>query len=359
MEINVEDFHINDVTEQEDLNKAVFETVVTGGDIEKNYSVEYGITTGTQVAFIGAMDDVGSAKSGCGGEEEDAVIKFTDKKWEVNKVGFLLSYCEDELPQMLKILKRKIHESPERYNVIEDDVEKLITAQIELAVKKLINRMAWIGDKTADHVSNGGSFTNGAALKRINVIDGLLKRLDSEVPAENKVTIPENAEATKNAQLTLADDRALKVFREMYNKITPEMWTDFEENGGFSDLMYRVSPELVRNWENFMEDKALATSLLTKAEDGVTKHSYRGIPIKAKHDVSVNLKKWKDNGTKWDRPLFAILGAKDNMPIAFGEKEAFKKLKIWFDNKEEKVYFRCSFDIGAMIIEEDKVIYAR
>lgn len=355
MEFNAEDFNINDKTEEADLNKAVFETVITGGDIDQNFEIEYEVINGKQIAYMSAMDDIGVESSDCGNDEETAVVKFTDQHWETATIEGLLVFCAKDLNPMLKILKTIKKDGLERYNIIGSEIEKVITGHIEVAIKKMMNRIYWFADRNADIIDNGGSFKNGTKLKLFTMLNGILKRLDTEVPTENAFTISENSKATTLEQLTLADGRSLEIFRKLYNTITPEMWEAHSEGKPF---LIQVTPEIIKNWHDLLEDKSLAFTL-NQTEEKVTNYSYRGIPIKVKHDIASNLKRYKTNGVKLDRPNIALLTFKENMPLGLTSKEAFKQLEVWYDKNSQKVKFRFSFDMGMAVIEPEKVILAR
>ena len=68
--------------------------------------------------------------------------------------------------------------------------------------------------------------------------------------------------------MALASDRALQVFRYLYNNIDPRAHV-------IPGLAYQVTRSLWNNWNDFLEDKSLVFAL-QRAEDGSTKASYRG-----------------------------------------------------------------------------------
>ena len=221
-----------------------------------------------------------------------------------------------------------------------EEMQLVIIPKLEQAMVKMLNRLAWFGDKNADNISGGGVIKNGVDVKYFNSIDGLWKQIFAEIPttASNYVAIAKNAEASY-ANQALAADTALGIFRAMFNKIDARFFEAISEG---AQPEFLVTRELYQNWQDQLEDKSLVFTL-AEAKEGVNSLSYRGIPIKIRHDWDSNIRAYQDNGTKWNLPHRALLTVMENIPIGTLSTEDFNNLESWYEKKDKANYI--DFDL--------------
>ena len=299
--------------EVDDVSKAIFENVITEGDLSESHEIETGITMKTQIAFIGNPGLVGKKQTDCDREIDDFVIPVTEKFWELVLLGVRLKHCATDLNPLLKLFKKATKINPDFYDRIGSQELGVVVSKLEYALKQMLNRLVWFGDTAALNVAGGGVITDGTDVGYFTPINGLFKQIFAEVPtnASNYVEISENAGASY-AEQALADDKALDIFRQMFNKTDARFFQALE--GGAVPQLF-VTRELMQNFWNTLESKSLNFSLV-ETTDGTTKMSYRGIPLKVRYDWDNNIRSYQDNGTKFNLPNRAILTLKENIPVA-------------------------------------------
>lgn len=326
--------------EATEVSKAIFIAAIIGGDLSEYHEIETGIHHKTQIPFIGNLGLVGKKITGCDRNENPSQIPLTEKFWDPELIGDRLAHCATDVNSLLKLFKKASKINPDFYDRINSEEFGVIIAKVEQAIKKMNNRLVWFGDKQAENVTDGGVITDGVDVDFFNIINGLFKQIFAEIPttAKNYVEISENDGANYVAQ-KLEADTALNTFRAMHNAIDARFFEAIEDG---AQPQFLVTRELQQNYWDTLEKKSLNFSL-AETTDGVTKMSYRGIPIKVRHDWDSNIRAYQDNGTKLNLPHRAILTAKENIPLGTVSEEDLGNIESWYEKKDKKNYI--DFDL--------------
>lgn len=333
--------------EAQSVSEAVFERVITGGDLERFHDIVTGIEHKTQIPFIGNLGLVGKAISTCSRGENPGTIPMTEKFWDPVLIGDRFKHCALDIPQLFKLFQKAKRVNPDYYDKIGSEELGVIVAKIEQAMTAMLNRLVWFGDKAAKNVTAGGVIKDGVDIAYFTPIDGLWKQIMTEIPniAPNYVAIAKNA-GNSYANQALADDTALSIFREMYNKIDARFFQAIEEG---AQPEFLVTRELFQNFQDQLEDKSLVFTL-AEAKDGVTGLSYRGIPIKVRYDWDNNIRAYQDDGTKYNLPHRALLTVKENIPVGTLSTEDFNTLESWYEKKDKANYIDLDLMLDAKFL---------
>lgn len=328
--------------EASEVSQAIFEALITGGQLEEFHEIETGIEHKTQIPFIGNLGLMGVSITGCDRTENPGSIPLTEKFWDPTLIGDRLKHCATDTNALLKLFRKAQRINPDFYDRIDGEEFGVIIAAVEKAMLSMLNRLIWLGNKAADNVANGGNIKDGVDPKYFTSIDGLWKQVISEVPtsASNYVEIAANATATYALQQTLADDFGLTLFRAMYNNIDSRFFQALE---GGAMPCFLVTRQILQNYQDHLEDKSLAFTL-QETKEGTNQYSYRGIPIKVRHDWDSNIRAYLDNGTKWHLPNRALLTVKENIPVGTRSTEDMNTIKSWYENKDHANYI--DFDLS-------------
>lgn len=331
--------------EAREVSKLIFEAAITGGDLAEYHEIEPGIQHKTQIPFIGSLGLVGAKVAGCDRNENPAQIQLTEKFWDPELIGDRLKHCATDVNALLKLFKKAQRINPDFYDRIDAEEFGVIVAKVAEAMTAMLNRLVWFSDKNA---SNYDAATNptglikaGIDVKYFNIFDGLFKQIFAEVPdgAANHVAIDANDAADYAAQQVLPADAGLKTLRAMYNKMDARFFDAWQKG---AQPQFLVTRQLFQNYQDHLEDKSLAFTL-AEVKDGVTVMSYRGIPIKVRHDWDANIRSYQDNGAKWNLPHRAVLTVKENIPVGTLSKEDLEKIESWYEKKDKANYI--DFDL--------------
>ena len=326
--------------EATDVSQAIFEAVIMEGDLAEYHDIVTGIEHKTQIPFIGNLGLLGYKQTGCARTEDGSSIPLTEKFWDPVLIGDRLKHCATDVSALLKLFKKATKINPDFFDRIDGEEFGVIIAKVESAMKSMNNRLVWFGDTAADNVSGAGVIKNGVDVKYFNPIDGLFKQIFVDVPttASNYVAITENAGANYAAQV-LATDKALTIFRNMFNKMDARFFQALEDG---AQPEFLVTREILQNYWDTLENKSLNFSL-AEVKDGMTQLSYRGIPIKVRYDWDNNIRSYQDNATKYNLPNRAVLTVKENIPVGTLSTDDLNALTSWYETKDKANYI--DFDL--------------
>jgi len=342
--------------EQNDLSKAIFEATITGGDLSEFHEIETGVHHKQQIPFIGNMELVGKKQTGCSRTESTETIPLTEKFWDPALIGDRLKHCATDVNNLFKLFKKAANVNPDFYDKIGSEEFGVIIAAVEKAMKKMNNRLVWFGDTAAANISGGGVITNGTDVAFFTPFDGLFKQIFSEIAAGSAyhVDIAENALATKALQDVLVSTTAYNTFKAMYNKMDARMFEAIQDG---AQPEYLVTRAMAQNWEDYLETKSLAFSLI-EVKEGTDRLRYRGIPIKIKNDWDSNIRSYQDNGTTWNLPHRALLTVKENIPVATVNQSDLNSIESWYEKKDHANYIDFDLKLDAKFLLDYMAVVA-
>lgn len=311
------------------VSQAIFERVITGGELSKHHDIVTGIQHKTQIPFIGNIGLVGKEMTSCTSPSNTGEIPITEKMWDPTLIGDRFKHCATDTNQLFKLFQKAKRVNPDYFDRVDSQEMGIIVARVESAMKSMLNRLVWFGDAAAALATNGGVFSAGTDLDYFNPIDGLWKQIFTEITASPAT--PNYVEITKNsgnsyANQVLDDKSALGIFRKMYNALDPRFFQALDD--GAEPVLF-VTRALFQNYQDELEDKSLAFTL-AEAKDGTSGLSYRGIPIVVRHDWDNIIQAYQDNGVTHNLPHRALLTVKENIPVGTLSTEDLDKLKSWY-----------------------------
>lgn len=340
--------------EQEDVNKAVFERTITGGSLADSHEIETGIDMKTQIVFVGTLADVGVKITGCGFTDGGQTIPLTEKFWDPVLVGGRLVHCARDTNSLLKLFKRAQKVNPDYFDAENSEELGVVIVALETAMKKMLNRLVWFADKTADDIAGGGVYVNGTNMDLFTPFDGLFKQMFAEIPAgqKNNVVITKNSGISYVAQ-ELAGDEALTILRKMYKAQKPVMHQAKRDG---ATLKFYLTRDLAENYEDTLEDKSIVFTL-QETKEGMSSLRYRGIEIEIRDDWDGYIA-LQDNGTVINLPHRGVLTFKENIPVSTVNESDLDTIESFYDKKDKTNIMDFALMLDAKLIEKDLAVIA-
>ena len=344
--LNLEGLTIN-AEEAAEVSKLIFEAVITGGALEEYHEIETGIQHKTQIPFIGNLGLVGKKITGCDRGENPNQIPLTEKFWDPVLIGDRIKHCATDVNALLKLFRKAQRVNPDFFDRIDGEEFGVIVAKVQQAMVKMLNRLVWFADTSAANVSEDGIISDAVDVAYFNQLNGLFKQIFAEIPttAANYVAIGKNAGATY-AEQELAPNTALGIFRQMHTKIDARFFEAIED-GAMPEIL--VTRALYQNYMDQLEDKSLVFTL-SETKDGMNALSYRGIPIKVRHDWDNNIKSYQSDGTRDHLPHRALLTLKENIPVGVLSIDDLNTIRSWYEQKDTANYIDFDLKIDAKFL---------
>lgn len=341
--------------EARSLAECIQEQLYAKPELARVHEVMTGVEADKFIPILGKYGLVGKAAPGsCANNDITAQIPTSQKQWAPKLISGKLAHCQEDLPNLLKFWK-KSRIAANTWEEVDNEMMAFINDRVSDVVLESIFRHTEFGDTAADVVANGGHLKAGTDKTYFNVINGMFKQIftDQALGANAKsyyYTIQENAYATKGEQLNLASDRALQIFRSLYNNADSRL---FEGNAP----VFQVTKSIFDNWQDYMEDKS-AVFQLDRLEKGSTTWAYRGIPIVVRSDWDRTIRAYFDEGTTYYLPHRAILTDIANIPIGTSDSESLSELRSWYSQDDEKHYIKFAYKIDQKNLQEELMAVA-
>lgn len=334
--------------EPSEESKAVFEKTFLKPELAQLYAIHTGITMKTQIPFFGKLAPFLLADQGdCSSNEVSQNVSSSEKFWDPELLSGRLSHCQGDMTDSLfKQWRTAKKQNPDAWAEVSNELLAFLEDRITDAISEDILLKSFFGDVDADNVTDGGNITDGVNAALFTSVNGFWKQVLAGVTAGDiiRYTIPENALATKALQADLATDRALQVFRYLYDNIDSRAL----EAG---EVQFQVSRSIATNWRNYLMDKSLAFTL-TETEKGSTTLMYQDVPIIVRNDWDRNIRTYFDQGATYLNPHRAILTSKNNMAIGTLSEDDFKEFRMFYVEKDKKFYIDSALSLDAKLLEE-------
>lgn len=338
-----------------DLNELLFTSVFNDPDLERVITPVTGVQDGKKLGYVDRMGDVGEEGGGCDPEYTDVEITGFEKTWELGKWQIPKSICYEDLEDTVAKLGMK--EGTERADLQDTPYwDKFLIPLLKSAINDMFWRLAWFGDKTAKHVSEGGNITEGINLKLLTVCDGLWKRLQAiiaEKPGQQIQVTANNAESYTAQKLAVrVKGYAVGVMDDLLSEADSRIF-DKEDHAIFmTNSFFKALRNDVKNLNNIQMP-------VEKIMSGIQLSEYDGHPVLVVDIWDRMIRKYEsfvDNGNlKLNCPHRAVLCSPQNLFVGTADKDRYASLTVKFDDRKRDNFIYAASKLGTLIGEDDLV----
>ena len=322
----------------EEVTELFLKPLFKNEDVLNRYRVMTDVVGKRNIYLRGVAAKIIQKITGCDTADRGAMA-ITDKTIETEKLGIRLSQCEDEFDGTIfeRVWQRR---GADRQDLTGTETERVIIDWMQDGLERDIPRLLWWASTAASNVD--WKQFDGWLKKMVDTTGTLGKKID--------ITTYETANA-------LDTDGALKVFRQMW-KDAPQELRDF----GKANLRFYVTPGLIDNYEDTIEDKGNDYGSRAMLGD-VPTQAYKRIPL-------VEMGAWATDIDDADNPIkaslnttssnIAVLTVPDNLIIGIDETNAANanRAKVWLDDNKDKLRAKLDWQMGAQLLHEKLIVFA-
>ncbi len=303
---------------------------------------------GKKLGFIGKAGLLGKKAKGCDPEYAKHLVQTSEKTWDLQEWEIAEQLCYKEIENT--IAEYFAANGSDMADLTSSEyMEQVVRPIIEQAIRDLMIRFAFFGDKDAE-----GTLKDDVDPEYFNLIDGIFKQLFEGVTANKTTRVAIEA----NTKTSVAEQYAA-------------MKTPGAATGVLNDLIISTPMKLRRMKDRvFIVTQAFADMLNFDLQDnnkgsalqweslfdGVQKTSYQGITLVAVPQFDEIIQDYLKNPTNagaYDKPFRVIYGAKGNFRVGSKSKEQVADLKVTFDDVTRKNYLYAADTIGALVLAEE------
>ena len=136
-----------------DLKDLIQLTVFQNEDMERFMTFMPNVTNGKKAGFIGEMEDIGVAGSGCDPEYKKVAIAAAQKEWEIGDWQIPLEMCYTDLENTIAKYCLKTGTNIGDLTSTEY-MDGIVLPKLSEAMMKMMWRFTWFGDKYVTVFSN-------------------------------------------------------------------------------------------------------------------------------------------------------------------------------------------------------------
>ena len=301
------------------------------------------------IALIGEMDMVGKKGGGCDPTYEEKGISNSQKRWELGQWEIPIKICYEALKG--SIAEYSLKTGTEIGYLTSTDFMTIYTDVLQRAMKQMIWRFGWLGDKAAALAgSGGGKLTAGSDVNMFNVCDGLFKRIFTATATKNHTAIAANSEATAAAQVSALRKKGAAT--TVVDTILMDVDTRIIDDSDAVLLMTRsladaLTYDIKQTYHDIMPWE--------KVFDGFDVATYNGVKIARVGIWDRMINAYEKGETKVNLPHRAVFCNPKQLMVGTDADALISDIDIFFSKKERRNYIYATGKIGTALLEENMI----
>ena len=337
-----------------DLRKLIFLAVLGADQIGALVNVLPKQKNGEKVGFVGEFGLIGKASTKCNPVFDNDIMSTSEKTWDIPEWEVAEKICYADLEGTLAQVAMRTGTDIADLTGTEY-IDHIIMPRLELAIRKMLLRFVWFGDKAADVVANGGVLKAGTDKTKFTVTDGLWKRLFAIVAAD----AARHTTIAANAQTTWANQKAAMKVAGVATGVMDSLIED-------APLVLRQQPNGVIYISQAFKD-ALDHDIKSNNKgsemqwealfDGIEKGTYNGKTVIAVPfwDEIIQGYEATSNSGQYNKPYRAVYTVKDNLLAGVESESELADIAIWFNRDEQLNKIHAKDKIGTLVAQDDLV----
>ncbi len=331
------------------LRDAIIKKVIDDENIRRVLTIKR-VRTGEPLAIIGEMDAVGHAGAGCNPTYEQIGIGNSLQRWALGAWEIALEICYKDFEGTMA--EYALRAGTPIGDLTDTEIMAVYLELLETQMRRMLWRLAWFGDTTAQNITDGGVITNGEDVTLLTPNDGLFKKLFAIATANpsQRTTISANTAASYAAQKSamLAAGYATGIVDtiklEASTKVNAGGEATLFMNKKFAD--YLAHDIKVTYKDNLPFERIF---------DGFYLAYYDGLPIVAIEAWDYLIDKYENTSAKWNLPFRAVLANPSNLLLGVDKDDPISTPDIWFEKKDRMNYVYATGKIDTMVAQPDLV----
>lgn len=331
------------------LRDAIIKKVLDDENLRRVLTIKR-VRTGEPLAIIGEMDAVGHAGAGCNPTYEQIGIGNSLQRWALGAWEIALEICYKDFEGTMA--EYALRAGTPIGDLTGTDIMAIYLELLETQMRRMLWRLAWFGDTTAQTIANGGVITNTEDVTLLTPNDGLWKRLFAIATANpsQKTAISANAAASYAAQKSamLAAGYATGIVD------TIKLDASTKVNAGGEATLFvnkKFADYLAHDIKVTYKDNLPFERIF----DGFYLAYYDGLPVIAIEAWDYMIDKYENTGSKWNLPFRAVLANPANLLLGVDKDDPISTPDIWFEKKDRMNYVYATGKIDTMVAQPDLV----
>lgn len=335
-----------------DLSQVIMASIVAPERLGGMFNIFPDVHDGDKLAIIGEFGLVGKANTACTPTYGTDTIATSQKEWDIIEWQVAEGICYKDLESTFVkyMLKSKTSVADATSN---EYMDMIVRPRLEVALYKMMFRIAWFGDTAADTTANSGILKIGTDKTYFNMTDGIWKQLYTigTGDATRVVTISANSQATFAAQKSaiMTSGVATGIMNSLITGASPKLR---EANRQVIYITLGLKDALDFDLQQNNKGSELQWRSLF---NGIQETTYQGIRLVAVPLFDEIIQTYEGTTTAWNKPYRAVYTTEENLLLGVGGTDTVADIRIWFDQTDQMNYILAKDRIGALVAQNDLV----
>ena len=310
------------------LNEIFYEPVFRSDDIMRNYRVIPNVKHKMNVFTSAALTKIVAKYTGCSATSGSTQFNIDEKTITAGRMRVALEQCTDEF--MGTYIEEMYRSGVDVMNVEGTMLADAIVNRAVAGIGQDVVRLAW-GDDTASGVAGYGNMDGSMKL----MAAGSAPRFTVNATSDNE---PTNAEV-------------LSALRKLYDEAPAAL-----QRVAAADKRFFVTPLVYNTYLQALEGTS-ADLAITNTQDGYQVVKFRGIELVAMYewdtilaDTNPDLFSNTAGGVTTEYSQGICYTAVENLIIGSDVTDPQGSFKVFYDDLEEKMFFRGYFKLGVQYL---------
>lgn len=309
------------------------------------------VKNGEPLAFLGEMDDLGTAGAGCNPEYKEVGIVNKLKRWELGDWSVATKMCYQVLENTYGeyLLKTGTDKADAAEFMAKVYLPKLVEQ-----LTKAMWRFGWFGDKDAKNITSGGQITDGVDTSMFTVCDGLFKQIFA-ICAENAEQVTEIA---ANKKTTFAEQKSAMLAKGVATGIVDKVLMDADPRiSASAGSMLMMTKAMADALSYDIKQSHNVIMPWTTVFEGFDVSEYNGVKVARISIWDRLIKAYENDGTKLNKPYRVVYASPENLAFGSDANDVVSEASIYFDERTRENLVFAQGKFGAMV-KEDELIHA-
>lgn len=331
------------------LRDAIIKKVLDDENLRRVVTIKR-VKTGEPLAIIGEMDAVGHAGAGCNPTYEEIGIGNSVQRWALGAWEIALKICYENLEDT--IAEYSLRTGTAIGDLTGTDFMAVFLELLETQMRRMLWRLVWFGDTTAQNITDGGVITNGVDVTLMTANDGLWKRLFAIATADatKRTAISANSAASYAAQKSAM--MAAGYATTLVDNILLEASGRVNANGAATLFMNKKFADYLAH-----DIKVTYKDILPfeRIFDGVYLARYGGVEVVALETWDYMIDTYENTSAKWNLPFRAVLANPNNLLVGVDKENPVDDIDIIFDRVNRMNHVYATGKLDTMVAQPDLV----
>lgn len=337
------------------LKEAFYTAVFENPAIEQFHTVVSGIKAGQQLVYLGQFGLTGKLRAACDTTSSAAQIPTIEKFWAPKYIGDRITNCADDLLESFWVWGLK--NGVQKADLTNTDFAIFLEDRLALAAYETALRFAWLGNTSADIVTNSGYINNSIDPNYFKALNGYWAQARAivAVDATKRITISQNSGTTFAGQAFSTTDTTNQVVTNMFENMI--YGADMRLRGA-KDKVIIATQSVVDQYARERKSVGAIDLAYERVENGIDSFKIDGIEVIPFQFLDRHIKSYENNGTKWNQPHRALFTTKSNLQIGTEQTNNLKELDPFYDKKSKEYIVDYGYNLDALIAEDHMIMAA-